>query len=302
MQNYKKIVLSLALLMLPMVHGCDNEDTSMRKPSKRTSQDIKAEQREAEKQSKLRAELKVEVEAKIYSKLKSMESHSFRVAEDGGDFIEDRRKYYKLNLTSVKIANEMYSENINLFYKETPILKDASIVDNTYLLSTMALNIGKKNNLYDPKVKLYINNRLLSDVRHEEYEKGEAEFRKAKNRVMTAKEVSTLESKLYAELKDNNGSYRSILGDVVSDEEIVYYDNANLVSIKIINKPDVCKIKLFYDESLLKVSNLEDFSEPVVTTAYYFARKNKIIKSDVELYLNGKLLGCEFEDVSSYKR
>jgi len=105
-----------------------------------------------------------------------------------------------------------------------------------------------------------------------------------------SKEVSTLESKLYAELKDNNGSYRSILGEATSDEEIVAYDNVNLVSVKIINQPDVSKIKLFYDESLLKVSIYENYFDPVYGTAYEFARKNKILKPEVELYVEGKLL------------
>jgi len=105
-----------------------------------------------------------------------------------------------------------------------------------------------------------------------------------------SKEVSTLESKLYAELKGNNGSYRSILGEATSDEEIVAYDNVNLVSVKIINQPDVSKIKLFYDESLLKVSVYENYFEPVYSTAYDFARKNKILKPEVELYVEGKLL------------
>jgi len=107
----------------------------------------------------------------------------------------------------------------------------------------------------------------------------------------TTKEVSTLESKLYAELKTLDGAfYRSILGDATSNKEIAKYDNVNLLSVKIINQPDVSKIKLFYDESLLKVSVYENYFDPVYSTVYEFARKNKILKPEVELYVKGKLL------------
>ena len=105
------------------------------------------------------------------------------------------------------------------------------------------------------------------------------------------KEISKIESEIYTELKSTNGSsYRSMLGEATSDEEIIDYDNVNLLSVKILSDPYEYKIKLFYDESLLKVSVFENFLDPVYSTAYNIARKNKIIKSEVEIYVNDRLL------------
>ncbi len=43
-----------------------------------------------------------------------------------------------------------------------------------------------------------------------------------------------------------------------------------------------------YDESLLKASVFENFSEPVYSTAYYIARKYKLKNSEVEFYVHDK--------------
>jgi len=107
----------------------------------------------------------------------------------------------------------------------------------------------------------------------------------------TVKKISNIESEIYTALKKSNGSsYRSILGEATSDEEIVDYDNVNLLSVKIIRDSNEYKIKLFYDESLLKVSVSENFLDPVYGTVYHIAEKNKIINSVVEIYVNNKLL------------
>ena len=83
---------------------------------------------------------------------------------------------------------------------------------------------------------------------------------------------------------------RSILGEATSDKEIAVYDNVNLLSVKIIHDSNKNKIKLFYDESLLKVSIIDDFLEPVYATTYHLATKNKIVNSVVVIYVNNKLL------------
>ena len=105
-----------------------------------------------------------------------------------------------------------------------------------------------------------------------------------------AKEKSKIEAEIYSELKKLDAPfYRSILGRATSDDVIADYGNVKLFSVKIVCK-DVCKIKLFYDKSLLKFGELTDFIEPVHATVYDIAEKNKIGNAEVEVYVNNKLL------------
>ena len=110
-----------------------------------------------------------------------------------------------------------------------------------------------------------------------------------KDNESTVKKFSNVESEIYTALKKGNrSSYRLILDEATSDKEIADYDNVNLLSVKIIRDSNESKIKLFYDESLLKVSVFEDFLEPVYSTAYTLAEKNKILNPKVEIYVNNK--------------
>ena len=107
--------------------------------------------------------------------------------------------------------------------------------------------------------------------------------------IKITRNISKIESEMYTELKSIDGAYyRSILGSATNDEEITIYGNVNLLSVKIICDMHICKIKLFYDKSLLNVSVFENFSEPIYSTAYRLAFKHKLNNPEVEIYVNNK--------------
>ena len=102
-------------------------------------------------------------------------------------------------------------------------------------------------------------------------------------------QIAKVEAEIYSKLKKSNGSsYRAILGGATTDEEVADYDNVNLLAVKIVCDTHVCKIRLIYDESLLKASVFENFSEPVYNTAYYIAEKHKLKNPEVEFYIKNK--------------
>ena len=103
------------------------------------------------------------------------------------------------------------------------------------------------------------------------------------------KQIAKAKVEIYSELKKfDRAYYRSILGGATTDEEIADYANVNLLAVKIVCDTHVCKIRLMYDESLLKASVFENFSEPVYSTAYYIARKYKLKNPEVEFYIKDK--------------
>ena len=162
---------------------------------------------------------------------------------------------------------------------------------NNRLSSIIQLNKkGKpKMNIYKKlTISLVLFNVLFTGC---SYENSKTSTRINEDNESTVKNISNIESEIYTALKKSNGSsYRLILGEATSDKEIAVYDNVNLLSVKVIHDSNEYKIKLFYDESLLKVSIIEDFLEPVYATAYHLAEKNKIVNSVVVIYVNNKLL------------
>ena len=109
--------------------------------------------------------------------------------------------------------------------------------------------------------------------------------------VKIAKKISKIEAEIYTELKKLDGTfYRSILGSATSDKEIANYAKVNLLSVKIINDTYDSKIKLFYDKSLSQVAVIENFLDPVYSTAYKIAIEHKMSSPLVEIYINDKLL------------
>jgi len=105
------------------------------------------------------------------------------------------------------------------------------------------------------------------------------------------KNISKTEAEIYSELKKINGVfYRSTLGGATTDDMIADYNKVNLLSVKIISNIYDEEIKLSYDESLLKARVLDDFLEPVYSTAYNIATNNKIHNPRVEIYVNNRPL------------
>ena len=104
-------------------------------------------------------------------------------------------------------------------------------------------------------------------------------------------QIIKVESEIYSELKKFDGSfYKSILGVTLTDDVIADYNKINLLSVKIVKDINNYKIKISYDESLLKTKGLTAYLKPIYKTAYDIAEKNKIFNPDIEFYINNKSL------------
>ena len=262
-----KKTISIGLLFL--ITGCDvsmpseSQNITLETPKKSSTTTIQ----NTEEYALQRAKEKAKIEAEIYAKLKSLDTNT--------------------NLLSVQVIDELYTSKIKLFYDESLISNN--VTTTISLITTTASNVAKKNNLITSTVEIFINNKSLKDVIAQRDKKREAKYIEATNRVKTKKEISNIESEIYSELKKfDRAYYRSILGGATTDEEIADYANVNLLAVKIVCDTHVCKIRLMYDESLLKASVFENFSEPVYSTAYYIARKYKLKNSEVEFYVHDK--------------
>ena len=104
-------------------------------------------------------------------------------------------------------------------------------------------------------------------------------------------QIAKAKAEIYSELKKINGSfYKSILGVTLTDDVIADYNKINLLSVKIVKDINNYKIKISYDESLLKTKGLTAYLKPIYKTAYDIAEKNKIFNPDIEFYINNKSL------------
>jgi len=113
-------------------------------------------------------------------------------------------------------------------------------------------------------------------------------------KIKTEKETSKIETEIYTELKKIDGNFYVKTLGYLSSKDKDNYDKINLLSVKIINN----RIKLFYNESLLskKETPIEDITDPIFSTTYFIARKNKINNPIVKIYVNNKLLGDILEE------
>ena len=160
MNVHKKIILTLTLLTLPLIHGCSHENREV--PNKASTQ-VNPNAIDKEKISK--------IEAEIYTELKSINGAFYR-ATLGGATTDDMISIYdKVNLLSVKLVGEDNKYKIKLFYDELSIKKDFVMENFTDPLYNTAYSIAEKYKIENSKVKIYFDGKLVDDIMEKKYKK-----------------------------------------------------------------------------------------------------------------------------------